>query len=328
MHKAKPTHRRWSILTLLALPILLLIAVFLSGATPAPRTAMPASIVVNGQVLTADAAVEVNLTELAQHASLAPAPPVRVKLFPELEEPAEPVSPTSSATVRPFAPEPTRTFAPQIASPSPSVNYDGLDDIPMVDSSYIIIPPDVNGAVGPTKVMEDLNNNLRIRDKATGVTQLTVGNATFWAPVTTVADRGALTDPRTVYDPYNCCFIMATQTFGLNGSVLVAVSQTSDPAGAWWLYKFSGLSGSAGGAYQLDYPILGFNKNWATVTINRYTSAGAFSYGIALVLNYPQLRVGAGSGTLFTLSGGAATTHFCASPAVTYSATEDTEFVV
>jgi hypothetical protein len=72
----------------------------------------------------------------------------------------------------------------------------------MVDSSYIIIPPDVAGGVGPTKVMESFNNNYRIRDKATGVTQLTVGTATFWNPV--ITDKtllNQLTDPRTVYDP-------------------------------------------------------------------------------------------------------------------------------
>ena len=50
-----------------------------------------------------------------------------------------------------------------------TASFIGLDDIPMVDSSYIIIPPDVDGAVGRTKILESLNNNYRILDKATGV---------------------------------------------------------------------------------------------------------------------------------------------------------------
>src|SRR5262249_10806708 len=150
---------------------------------------------------------------------------------------------------------------------------------------FIIIPPDVNGAVGPNKVLEFLNNNLRIRDKQTGATQLTVGTATFWAPLLALNERLSLTDPKTTYDPYNCCFITIMQTTTTNAAVLVGVSQTSDPAGAWFLYRFNNLTGSAGGNYLLDFPCLGFNKNWVEVTIGRFTTAGAFSYDVALVLN-------------------------------------------
>jgi hypothetical protein len=108
------------------------------------------------------------------------------------------------------------------------------------------------------------------------------------------------------------------QTTLTNGSLLVGVSQTSDPAGAWYLYKFSGLSGTLGTSYLLDFPTIGFNKNWVAISINRYTTAGAFSYGVCLVLNYPNLRVGVGGGSLFTLNSGAGSTHFVSSPAVTY----------
>ena len=47
--------------------------------------------------------------------------------------------------------QPSRSFPimPMVASPSPTSSFVGLDDIPMADSSYIIIPPDCGGAVGP-----------------------------------------------------------------------------------------------------------------------------------------------------------------------------------
>src|SRR5205085_7108789 len=51
---------------------------------------------------------------------------------------------------------------------------------------------------------------------------------------------------------------------------------------------------------------------------------GAFTAGLNLVLDYGQARAGIGTGTLYTLTGGG----FCAGPATTYSATEDTLFVV
>src|SRR5207248_11449063 len=75
----------------------------------------------------------------------------------------------------------------------------------------------------------------------------------------------------------------------------------------------------------LDFPILGFNKNWISVNINRFSTTGAFTQGVNLVLDYGQARAGVGTGTLFTLP---ANTGFCAGPATTYSATEDTLFVV
>jgi hypothetical protein len=333
MQLAKPDPRNRkkflgsSILAIVAVPLLL------AGATPLSRTAgtLPHDIMASGEPLVPAATAVVNFTDLANAAKLgtSSAPPVRPWVLPDAnEEPEEPtgVPLNSVQPATPLAATPHPGLL--LASPAPTNNYKGLDDVPMADSNYIVIPPDVGGGVGPTKVMEGFNNNYRIRDKATGVTQLTVGTATFWAAVTLGNERNGLTDPRTTYDPYNNRWIVCMQTTTSNAVVLVGVSQTSDPAGAWYLYRFAGLSGSAGGNYLLDFPTLGFNKNWVVVDINRYTSAGSFSYGICLALNYPQLRTGIGSGTLFSLTSGGGATHFVTSPAVTYSATEDSLFLV
>ncbi|HET7225088.1 MAG TPA: hypothetical protein VFK69_05170 [Candidatus Eisenbacteria bacterium] len=277
-----------------------------------------------GAVIPVRSAV-VNFTQLARGEALrrlgVTAEP-RVRIEPERinEQMLEPPGPIAPQTA--LSPQPQQPF---VLSPSPSASYQGLDDIPMVDSSYIIIPPDVGGAVGPDKVMEGFNNNYRVRDKATGTTLTTVGTATFWNPV--ITDKTQLidlTDPRTTYDPVNNRWIVAMQTFVTSGQVLIGVSQTSDPTGNWNLYAFGNLAG--GSPYQIDFPILGFNKNWITVTINRYSSGGAFSRGIAVVASYPAARAGTlSSATVFTQASG---THFCTSPCVTISATEDTLFLV
>src|SRR5439155_9643405 len=96
-------------------------------------------------------------------------------------------------------------FFPNAAGPGITAGFPGLDDIAMVDSNFIIIPPDVNGAVGPTKIFQNLNNNVRILNKSNGAVLSTVGVNTFWAP--TGASPNNYTDPRTVYDPYNGRFI-------------------------------------------------------------------------------------------------------------------------
>jgi hypothetical protein len=96
------------------------------------------------------------------------------------------------------------------------------------------------------------------------------------------------------------------------------VSQTSDPGGAWFLYRF------ATGA-TIDFPNVGFNKNWIAVAINQYGHNLAFQRGITLVLNYPLARTGTGSGVIFSQAMG---THFASAPCITYSPTADTMFVV
>jgi len=282
--------------------------------TPVAVHADAAGVVVAGARARAGGSAIVNFSDLARREALrgGPRPPVRARLQPELEEPAEPVSAVSPSSML------SPPFVPFAASPSPSASFMGLDDIPMVDSSYIVIPPDVGGAVGQTRILQGLNNNYRILNKSDGSVISTVGTATFWAPTGETALNG-LTDPRTLYDPFNNRWIVETQTVTTGaGDILLGVSQTSDPAGNWFLFRFP--VGST-----IDFPIMGFNRDWVAVTINRYSMGGTFQRGITLVVNYPQLRAGTFSGTLFTQSAG---THFCAAPCVTYSSTSDTLYVV
>jgi hypothetical protein len=266
--------------------------------------------------ITAEASAVVNFGVLAEQAARSPAAnrPVRTWMPREFEAPPEPYFPPAPES-RPLE-KPGIPLAP---SPLPTTSFKGLDDIPMADSSYIVIPPDVGGAVGPTRVMCGFNNNYRIFDKATGAIVSTVGTATFWASVVDPSERLSLTDPRTTYDPYNDRWIAVMQTVTSGaGKILVGVSQTSDPAGSWYLYSFN--SGST-----IDFPNLGFNKNWISVAINGYRLGGTFQQGLNLIVDYPSARTGTGSGTLISHS---RNTHFCSGPCATYSATSDTLYVV
>ena len=291
-----------------------LLAPLAAGAAPAPGAPIAGTVVPGERAVLVRSAV-VNFADLARQEALhrGERPAVRPLVHPELNESDEPGAGIlgSPAPALPFAPQ-----SIQLASPPPSASFMGLDDIPMVDSSYIIIPPDVDGAVGRTKILEGLNNNYRVLDKSTGATISTVGTATFWAP--TGAVLNALTDPRTLYDPYNDRWITEMQTFVSSGDILIGVSQTSDPNGSWNLYRFNtGVS--------IDFPIMGFNKNWIVVGINRYSAGGSFQRGITLIVDYPQARAGTGSATLVTQT---ANSHFCSAPCATFSTTSDTLYVV
>ena len=259
----------------------------------------------------------VNFGELARQEAMRPhrTGPIRVLDMEAHDNHVDPLEPEGAPS--PELPTMNAPTMAQVASPGPTNSYIGLDDIPMQDSLFIIIPPDCNGAVGLTKVMQGLNNNYRIQDKATGAVISTVGTATFWAP-SGETDLLGLTDPHTVYDPINNRWITVMQTISTQ-NFLVGVSQTSDPSGSWFLYRFN-----AGRV--IDFPLLGFNKNWICVTINSFSAGGAFRSGQTLILNYPQAR--AGTLTTGNLINQGVNSHFCSAPVVTMSATEDTLFVL
>src|SRR5439155_4549280 len=205
--------RRWLPSTLRAL--VMTVPMFLLLARPMVSAAAPATL--EGTPVPVKSAV-LNFRDAARAEALRriqpgfKLPPVRPLLFDEEREQNEMGEEPGADRFGDVLPEtkiPARQPMPMVASPSPTQSFIGLDDIAMVDSSFIVIPPDVGGAVGPTRILERLNNNLRILDKATGSTVLTIGNATFWAPVVDGSERGRLTDPRTVYDPYNNVWIVA-----------------------------------------------------------------------------------------------------------------------
>jgi hypothetical protein len=212
-----------------------------------------------------------------------------------------------------------------IASPAPTRSFAGLDDIAMVDSSYIIIPPDVNGVVGPSKIFQNLNNNVRVLDKTTGAVLGTVGVNTWWAG--TGASPNNYTDPRSTYDPYNGRFITITQgdlDKPTGNTICLGVSDTDDPTGSWHLYRFTAYENST---YQYaDYPTLGFNKNWITISINMYNSTQTAVRRSVFMVHYPTLR-NSFSATVFRADYGTSGV-ICGAPCVTYSATCDTQYVI
>jgi hypothetical protein len=229
---------------------------------------------------------------------------------------------------------PDDTGGPLAPSPSPSQSFLGQEDGPKVGTTSFLTPPDTNGAVGLNRVFTNTNTNYRIHDKATGAPLSTVSTDTFWA----ASGGSGFFDPQIQYDPYNQRWILAivSNAAAANSSISVAVSQTSDPAGSYNVFRF--VVGCAGGAQDCDpqgewadFPMLGFNKNWLAVTVNMFELAGTGPGGSqqttgfrALVLDYPSARAGSAVTTLFRgLDPDHAGFFFCVHPVTTYSATEE-----
>ena len=216
---------------------------------------------------------------------------------------------------------PTGPLAP---SPAPASSFQAQPDIPKFDgpqAGFSFIPPDTHGAVGLDKLIVTLNNVYTIQNKLTGAPLSTVSTDTFWNAGSATPRGTSYFDPKTVYDPFNNRFIATILSNGVsaNSRMHVAVSQTSDPQGSWFIATF--VVGSAGrGA---DFPSLGFNKNWITISLNIFNlTTGGFVQSDVYFLDYPPARTGTFGGSIFSL-GGAPTCQ----PSVTYSTTEENMYV-
>lgn len=107
------------------------------------------------------------------------------------------------------------------------------------------IPPDTMGAVGPEHIVEMINGNVQIFDKATGTSVLNVSLNTFWSTNVGVPafTAGRVFDPRIVYDPASQRWIAAviddvidSDGDGINeqsNNLYLGRSDTSDPTGDW-----------------------------------------------------------------------------------------------
>jgi len=274
--------------------------------------ARPARVVGSAVVRFADLA-RADAARRALEGALAPLVILQGEETPEGEGEAEPFTPTPRESYA----FPVPGLAPLVPSPAPAQSFKGLDDIPRVGTTSIVIPPDVDGAVGPDKILEGLNNNYRIFDKASGTVSSTVSILTFWA----ATGGSAVFDPKTLYDPVQQRWIAVALSDARSAasSILIGVSQTSDPSGAWNLYR---VLGDSTGVNWVDFPCLGFNKNWIAVNVNLFTIASSTGAGSrCLMIDYAQARSG-------TLAGSFANgTGFCSSPVATFSPTEPTLYV-
>lgn len=272
-----------------------------------------------GEPVKATASAVVNVTDQARkQAETSPDLTPRVTVPPnppfteeELLPPGDIAQPVSDGQTT------GRPDSPQVASPNPATTFLGHNDVVKVGTGNIVIPPDTQGAVGLTNVVTFLNNNFVVQNKTTGAQLSAVSIDTFF---TGIGATGPF-DPHILYDPYNDRWIAVavSDAQAANSSIVIGVSQTGNPAGAYFLFRFDVDASNLNWA---DFPLVGFNKNWVSINVSMIViSSGASAGGKNLVLDYAQLRAGTFAGGVFN-----GTAQF-ASPAITYSTTETTLYV-
>ncbi|MGB8510446.1 MAG: lamin tail domain-containing protein, partial [Pyrinomonadaceae bacterium] len=208
------------------------------------------------------------------------------------------------------------------------------------------IPPDTHGAVGTTHVVTVTNDRMRIQTRE-GVELSRVTINSFWAGSTVkgVAVTSAF-DTKVYFDRFNSRFILVSSLNGpgINSGAGLAVTQTADPTGTWNRFTVaSDPTATASAGHAIDYPSVGFNKNWIVIDENTFNYSGtAFTnyYGQQIFVFDKAAAYANTVGTVPLFEGTFATClasatqetelgcGFTMAPAVTEDNTTNTEYLI
>src|SRR5262245_46963223 len=158
--------------------------------------------------------------------------------------------------------------------------YTGLD----FNQSGGFVPPDTNGAAGPTNYVETVNQTIGIfSPKATGATQVSDSLDDFWTVqggLPRASGSSSFSDPVVIYDdqPGIGRFIVGDQDVDFTNHVStfnLAVSRTSSPATLtpvdWAFYQITTTEANE----DADYPgNMGFNHDSFVFTLNMFAVSG------------------------------------------------------
>ncbi len=139
------------------------------------------------------------------------------------------------------------------------------------------VPPDTMGAIGPSHFVQIVNGAVAFFNRATGQRTAIVSMDSFFAIPSAGVPNVYSSDPHVLYDRrsgrwFACCIDFNIDRFGNtlpNNNLILAVSRTSDPTGAWDKYTFK-----AGDAKDFgDYDTLGTDDNGVYFGANEFGNA-------------------------------------------------------
>jgi len=307
------------IATLLATTILVVFVVAPDGT---PRAGAGPTLQISGGV-TLEGPSEIVVSDLPQPPK---APPGQVReLRRSRRHPSsnahDPDIPSPAANVQDpsFAPEPE---APPATS---GAAFEGLDNTnDAVVSGFTVTPPDPQVAVGPDHVFEMVNIIGRIYTKSGGPVQTFTLRSFFGVPA-----GFHDTDPKVLYDALSNRWFasyvsLIDQSGGTNdqGRLHLAISQTSDPTGAWNVYFLTYA--------QLfpDYAGIGVTNDKLTISSNIFDIDQPFYFGEeTLVVEKADVLAGVPGGSVGLTAFARRLDRFTVRPAQSLTAVND-QFLV
>ena len=188
-----------------------------------------------------------------------------------------------------------------MSMPSPSANFEGVNNINNV------YPPDTQGDIGIDPVtgkkyyVQWVNLSFQIWDVSNPATPVSVygpaaGN-TLWAGAGGICESNNDGDPITMFDHLSNRWVMTQFALGFpnNFHECIAVSQTADPTGAWYLYDFQISTTKMN-----DYPHLGVWPDGYYMSINQFNgSSYAWEGAGAVVFERTAMLSGAAARMIY-----------------------------
>jgi hypothetical protein len=244
--------------------ILTLVLLGLAGSSAAAPQAPATKIKPARQIEVAPARVRTvqHMEAAAALQAVAPPLPPRQKPFLSRIDAAAYRALKAKAALSAGRPAPA---APQIAVPQAPIT--GTVNIAGVDAATAgYYPPDTHGAAGRNYFAEVTNDHLDIYQKAAPYTRVKSLSTETWLGATS----GSFVNPRMIYDPvYDRWVFVATQlraTGSASQYLFLAVSQTSDPTGVFYVYQIDVSDATVSNNTHWDYPQLGLDRNAIIVT--------------------------------------------------------------
>ncbi len=142
-------------------------------------------------------------------------------------------------------------LSPMGLDPTTPNKWDDFIGTTQGDPGANLIPPDTCGCNGPNHYLSITNSNISAWRKSDQVRTVNSSLTAFWPGAT-----GTVGDPRAVYDPHAQRYVVLATNFSGSATVYIAVSQTTDPAGAWFKFSFVTAQGTDAGKWP-DFPTLG-----------------------------------------------------------------------
>jgi hypothetical protein len=186
----------------------------------------------------------------------------------------EPVAPN----VRSRADGALQRTLPRAAIGAPIVDFEGLSN---QDNQHIfgfqVNPPDPVGAVGPNHYVQMVNLTLAVYDKAGNVLLPATAIGSLWNGFKVADCARDAGDAIVLYDRYADRWILSQFTTAeTDGSYYncVAVSQTSNPTGAYYRYAFTTAQNFP------DYPKYGIWNGSYVITTREFGDTGGYGIGV------------------------------------------------
>ena len=167
------------------------------------------------------------------------------------------------------------------AMPPVGASFEGMN---ISQACGTCLPPDTVGAVGPNHYLQMVNSSIAVYDRTGGVVVAPKAINTMWsATPTTICATHNNGDPIVLYDQLADRWLVSqftNQTGTENYAECIAISQTPDPSGAYWLYEFD----ESADVFH-DYPHLGVWPDGYYMSTNQFpndttasVAAGAWAF--------------------------------------------------